>query len=159
MRNNNEIMDKAFNLANIIKGDIKNKADNICNNLNLIDNTLIESNNNDIDENIQKNENQNENIQYQIIKKKTNILISGKHYLEDKKDLIKIKSENINFKKKSNNLDLYNTHCLKDSKLSTENSTQNTHFKLIKKLDILPGKSNTNDQILSKKNKVYLNIK
>ena len=161
LKNNNHIMSTALNLSNIIKGDIKVKADNICNNLILIDNTLNESINNNIKEINPKNEVQSEDNQYQINKKKTNVLFSGKNYLEDKNEQDKTKSKISNLKSKSKNQDLYFSHGLKDSKLSTENSTQNTYFKVIKKSDISPDKSKGNNKLLfidmNSQNKMFIN--
>ena len=159
LKNNNHILNTALNLSNIIKGDIKTKADNICNNLILIDNTLNESNNTNIKEINSINEIQAEDNHYQINKKKTNVLFSGKNYLEDKNEDDKTKSQNNNLKSK--NIDLYFSHGLKDSKLSTENSTQNTYFKVIKKSDISPDKSKANNKLLfidmNSQNKSYIN--
>ena len=139
LKNNNNIKTTSLDIFNIIKGDIKTKADKICNNLNLIDNTLIDSNKNTINQINNQNDIQSENDKYLINKKKTNVLFSGKNYLEDKTE---------DSKKKSKNIDLYYTHGIKDSKLSSENTTLSTYFKVITKTDNMSDKLNNNDKLL-----------
>ena len=151
-KNNNR--NRALNLTNIITNDIEIKAENICKNLKLINETIneLKNNNNDTDD-INLN-NQNQELLFRQ-KNKTNILLSGKNYLEDK----------INDKKKSinNNMtDFGLSHHIKESKLSTESTTINTLNKYLNKLDYNEEKSKTSiskNILLSQINKNYTNNK
>ena len=132
---NNQQIIKNTNL-NKMSQEIYSKAETICNKLTLINNSKIKDNS--------KNK-KNENLQ--INKKKTNVLFSGKNYLEDTEN--NHKEENL-----ENYLDEYKpfyTKALKDSKVSTEATTINTHFNSLKKSDIK--ESNSSNQ-----NLVYIDI-
>ena len=117
--NNHQLRNNA--IINKINSDIELKINSICSKLTLINNS-------------ENDNNQNENIK--INKKKTNVLFSGKNYLEDSpedniKDNIKQYSENPLLDYKS-----YNTYALKESKISTDNTTINAYCNIINKNDI-----------------------
>ena len=143
--NNNQTINTSLNLANIITNDIKAKAENICKNLQLINETketIIKSKNNndnetnnDININNINNENQETIFRQRI---KSNALALGKNYLEDK---INNKTKSID----NNKIDSYLCHKIKESKLSTEASTLNTYYKSINNSDKLKEKSKSNN--------------
>ena len=136
---NNQIIINSLNIANIIPIEIKPKVENICKNLQLINETIIKSKNSN--DNETNNEINITNTNQETIfrqRNKTNTLISGKNYLEDK----------INDKKNSidnNIIDFNLSHKIKESKLSTEASTLNTYYKSKNKLDKLNEKSKINN--------------
>ena len=148
--NNHQIININSYISNMKKDEIKTKINNICNNLNLINNTFVESNKNHILKKYSKNENIKNNAKSPIHKKKKNILFSGKDYLEDETE-IKEKSEINNLKKNNKSIDLYYSYGLKDSKISTENTTLNTYYKLTKKLDL-------KEEISNDSKLLYINI-
>ena len=127
---NNEQLTNIRN-KNIMNSDIYIKAQNICNKLTLINN---------INKNVNNSKN-NQNENFQINKKKTNVFFSGKNYLEDKPEV------NIqNYSEK--HLDEYKSfsHTLKESKISTESTTLNTYYNSINKNDIKDIKESNNEK-------------
>ena len=150
--NNNQTVNTSINIANIITNDIKSKAENICKNLQLINETIIKpkngNNNNETNDEI----NINNNITQESVfrqRNKSNSLITGKNYLEDKINNKKKSIENNN-----NMIDSYLSHKIKESKLSTEASTLNTYNKsIINKSEKSKEKSkNNNNKLLISKN-------
>ena len=139
---NNQQLRKNSNI-NKINPDIESKIKLICSKLTLINNSNQKEND--------ENNNQNQNIK--INKRKTNVLFSGKNYLEDNpEDNIKQYSENPLGEYKS-----YYTHAIKESKISTEATTINAYFNILNKNDIIEN-NNEKQKILyidiNKKRKV-----
>ena len=127
-------------ITNVLTSDINSKAKALCAKITLINNNS----------NTNKKENINKDNNMRINKKKTNVLFSGKNYLEDNpEDNKKLNKEYLN-----PNKDDYKTFytqsnpTLKESKGSTEAST----FNSIKKSDL----KESSDK--KKKNIVYINI-
>ena len=120
---------KKYIKKNIINPETYLKIKTICTKLTLINHSNKKDNN--------SNNDQIKN--YQINKKKTNVLFSGKNYLEDE-------LKNNNKKEFSdNNLDEYKSfysHHMKESKISTESTTLNGYLNLLNKNDI---KENNNE--------------
>ena len=136
IKNNNQIINTSLNLPNIITNDIKPKAETICKNLQLINETIFKSKNSNDNKAINEININNQNQESALLKRnKANILLSGKNYLEDK----------FNEKKKSiDNKESGLSPSIKESKLSTEASTLKSYYKSINKSDKLEEKSKNN---------------
>ena len=157
--NNYQIRNNVNSISNIMNINIYKKAKMLCSKLVLINSSIKSNINNNMNEKDKENNlkiPQSENSQ--INKRKTNVLFSGKDYLEDKsEDNINKEYLNIN---RSKNYDTFssdiinfkkNKNKLKDSKLSSEATTLSTYFNLINKNDI-------KEDINEKSKIVYIDI-
>lgn len=162
--NNYQIKKNSDSISNVMNKDTYFKAKTICGKFKIIN----ESNKGDLN-NLNKKEKSNDNdskkIQLensQINKKKTNVLFSGKNYLEDipeEKNIDLDKKEFSNHKKSKNSeinsfdYKSINKSGLKESKISTEVTTLNSQFNFINKNEIKEEKEETDEQKI-----IYINI-
>ena len=162
--NNYQIKKNSDSISSIMKKDTYFKAKTICAKFKIIN----ESNKSDLN-NLNKKEKSNDydtkNTQMensQINKKKTNVLFSGKNYLEDipEEKNIDVDIKEFSTHKRSKNSEInsfdyksINKSGLKESKISTEVTTLNSQFNFINKNEIKEEKEENDEQKI-----IYINI-
>ena len=162
--NNYQIKKNSDSISNIMNKDTYFKAKTICGKFKIIYESN-KNNPNNLKEKEKNNDNDSKNIQFensQINRKKTNVLFSGKNYLEDIPEEKNIDTENKEFSnhKKSKNSEVnsfdyksINKSGLKESKISTEVTTLNSQFNFINKNEIKEEKEENDEQKI-----IYINI-